>query len=59
MYPDATDAELDLRKVVKSIALLNPHISLSDIAYLMDAPYEPEPCEYTNSHILKATESAN
>jgi hypothetical protein len=49
MYQDATDTDLDLRKimskVMKSIALLNPHVSLSDIAYLMDMPYDPEPLE--------------
>jgi len=41
-----TDTNLDLHKVMKSIAQMNPHISLSDIAFLMDAPYEPEICEY-------------
>ncbi len=42
MDQDATDTDLDLRKVMKFVAHLNPHISLSDIAFLMDIPYEPE-----------------
>ncbi len=46
MYQDATDNDLDLRKIMKSVARLNPHISLSDIAYLMDVPYESEPGEF-------------
>ena len=46
MYQDATDNDLDLRKIMKSVAQLNPHISLSDIAYLMDVPYESDPGEF-------------
>ncbi|MFQ5345587.1 MAG: hypothetical protein ACE5DZ_06465 [Mariprofundus sp.] len=46
MYENHTDNDLDLRRVMKSIAQLNPNVSLSDIAFLMDAPYEPEICEY-------------
>ncbi|MDQ6982566.1 MAG: hypothetical protein Q9M08_06140 [Mariprofundus sp.] len=46
MYENNTDTNLDLHKVMKSIAQMNPHISLSDIAFLMDAPYEPDICEY-------------
>jgi len=46
MTQDATDTGLDFRKIMKSIAQLNPHISLSDIAYLMDMPYELEPGEF-------------
>jgi len=46
MYENDIDANLDLHKVMKSIAQMNPHISLSDIAFLMDAPYEPEVFEY-------------
>ncbi len=53
MYQDATDTDLDLRKVIKSVALLNPHISLSDIAYLMDVPYEPEPLEFENFNVAE------
>jgi len=45
MNQSASDADLDWRKVIKSIARLNPHVSLSDIAYLMDMPYDPEPLE--------------
>ena len=45
MYPSTSDTDLEWRKVMKSIALLNPHVSLSDIAYLMDMPYDPDPLE--------------
>jgi len=45
MYPSTSDTDLEWRKVMKSIALLNPHVSLSDIAYLMDMPYDPDPHE--------------
>jgi hypothetical protein len=49
MFQDATaDTDLDMRKVMRSVAQLNPHIALSDIAYLMDVPYEPEPIDYDN-----------
>jgi len=48
MRHDATDTDPDLHKVMAFIARLNPHFSLSDIAYLMDVPYEPEPCEYAS-----------
>jgi len=46
MAANNTDTNLDLHKVMKTIAQMNPHISLSDIAFLMDAPYEPDICEY-------------
>jgi len=46
MYQSTSNADLDRRKVIKSIAQLNPHVSLSDIAYLMGAPYEFEPGEF-------------
>ncbi len=46
MFQDPTDTGLDLHKVMKSVAQLNPHISLSDIAYLMDIPYKPDPGEF-------------
>jgi len=46
MYQDAIDTDLDFRKIMKSVAQLNPHISLSDIAYLMDVPYESETGEF-------------
>jgi len=45
MHQSTADSDLDWRNVMKSIALLNPHVSLSDIAYLMDMPYDPEPLE--------------
>jgi len=45
MHQSTADSDLDWRNVIKSIALLNPHVSLSDIAYLMDMPYDPEPLE--------------
>jgi len=45
MHPTASDIDQDCRTVIKTIALLNPHVSLSDIAYLMDMPYDPEPFE--------------
>lgn len=48
MSQHTTGIDLDFRKVLKSIALLNPHVSLSDIAYLMDMPYDPEPFEFEN-----------
>jgi len=54
MYQDVTDNELDLHKIMKSVARLNPHISLSDIAYLMDVPYESEPGEFEG---MEAVES--
>jgi len=45
MYQDISDTDLDFRKIMKSVAQLNPHISMSDIAFLMDMPYEAEPGE--------------
>ena len=53
MFQSATDTDLDLRKVIKSIAQLNPHVSLSDIAYLMDVSYEPDACEYEDMDIIE------
>jgi len=41
-----TNTDSDWRKVINALARLNPHVSLSDIAYLMGAPYEFEPGEF-------------
>ena len=43
---DEDDMGLDMSQVMKRYAQMNPHISLSDIAFLMDEPYEPESEEY-------------
>ncbi|MBN4077234.1 hypothetical protein JYT48_03095 [Mariprofundus ferrooxydans] len=47
---------LDMNKIMHHYAQMNPHISLSDIAFLMDVPYQPEPDSYAT---LEATESIN
>jgi len=46
MRQNTTDTDPDLHKMMTFIARMNPHISLSDIAFLMDLPYELEPGEY-------------
>lgn len=43
---DEDDTALNLTQIMKRYAQMNPHVSLSDIAFLMDAPYEQEPGEY-------------
>ncbi|MDQ6996315.1 MAG: hypothetical protein Q9M82_02505 [Mariprofundus sp.] len=54
MSQDTTDTDPDAHKVMKFIARLNPHISMSDIAFLMDVPYELEPGELEALHLNKA-----
>ncbi len=39
----AKESRFDNFGMMASIAQNNPHISLSDIAFLMGVPYEPEP----------------
>jgi len=46
------DDNMDLGKVMKHYAQSNPHVSLSDIAFLMDVPYQPE-LEYDDSDIFE------
>jgi len=41
-----THTDSDWRQIISVLARLNPHVSLSDIAYLMGAPYEFEPGEF-------------
>ena len=36
------DDNMDFGKIMKQYTRSNPHVSLSDIAFLMDVPYEPE-----------------
>jgi len=45
MDQDSMKKDSTLDKIIKSVAQLNPHFSLSDVAFLMDVPYEPEPLE--------------
>ena len=33
---------LDMAAIMKLYVHMNPHISISDIAYLMDMPYSPD-----------------
>lgn len=43
---DENGVALDLTQIMKRYIHMNPHISLSDIAFLMDLPYEQELEEY-------------
>lgn len=40
------ESRFDINGVISSIAQNNPHISLSDIAFLMGVPYKPEPSAF-------------
>jgi len=55
MSQHTTGTDVDFRKVLKSIANLNPHVSLSDIAYLMDMPYDPESFEVENFETIETS----
>jgi len=43
--------DLDLAKIMKSCAQMNPHIPHSEIAFLMDMPGEPE-IDYEESFVF-------
>jgi len=51
----ALTENLDLHQAVKLISSMNPHVTLSDIAFLMDVPYEPEPVLESDDYWLSAT----
>lgn len=36
------DDNMDIVKIMQRYTRNNPHVSLSDIAFFMDVPYEPE-----------------
>jgi len=40
--------QLDMHPAIQLISRLNPHITLSDIAFLMDVPYQNEPLAESN-----------
>jgi len=52
----ADDNSLDMNKIMQQYAQMNPHVSLSDIAFLMDVPYQPEPDAHA---ILETTQAIN
>ena len=43
MSQNSATENMDLHQAIKLISSMNPHISLSDIAFLMDVPYESDP----------------
>jgi hypothetical protein len=49
---------LDPDKIIKRYALMNPHIALSDIAFMMGVPYKSEPGEYKITAAIENIETA-
>ncbi len=50
----ARDNGLDMKEIMQQYAQMNPHISLSYIAFLMDVPYQPEPDSYRALDVAEA-----
>jgi len=46
VHQNTANTDSDCRKVIRLLARLNPHVSLSDIAFLMGVHYELEPGEH-------------